>query len=78
MRKLLFTGVLVCLLAAGCAKPYTLGFPGPLPVEKYLVDYEPGIGITVFYPDTEPPTRDAPLVIFSTGWNQPRASRRHA
>ncbi|HOJ34408.1 MAG TPA: hypothetical protein PKY35_13655 [Candidatus Hydrogenedentes bacterium] len=70
--------VLVLLYLAvtylGCYGKYTLGFPGPYPVAGFHTHVAEDQPITVFYPDTDPPLEHCPVVIFSAGFIQPRAS----
>jgi len=67
-------GVLACLTTA-CPEPYTLGFPGPFPTEHYAAHYSAiSPEVTVFVPREGPDVGLHPAVVFSTGWNQPRAS----
>jgi len=77
MRKILrvFLGAALIVGLGGCPSPFTLGFPGELPVKRVFVDDVPGVDpVTIYYPDTDPPQQNAPLVILDTGWNQPRLS----
>ncbi len=71
----------VCIAAAGCGilllgcpGPYRLGFPGPYPERGYHQTFREGLPITIFYPDTDPPMQNLPLIIFNAGFIQPRAS----
>lgn len=71
--------VLVAVASAhalsGCFQPSSLGFPGPYAASAYHETYgEEALPLTVFYPDTDPPRRNLPTVIFTPGFIQPRAS----
>lgn len=62
---------------AGClfpTPPDSLDFPGPYPVRSYFATFRDNIEVTVFYPHTAAPQEGFPVVIFSPGWNQIRAS----
>lgn len=62
-----------CAVAlVGCPPPPVLGFPGPLPIHRWDTTFDNGAPITIYYPDTSPPQKQIPLVIFTAGWNQPR------
>lgn len=67
----------VCLAAlVGCPAPPTpvLGFPGPLPIERWDTTFGNGIPLSIYYPaETGGPT-PRPVVIFSAGWNQMRGA----
>lgn len=67
---ILLTGV--CL--TGCPSPYTLGFPGTYPTNKFETIIDGEQRVTVYYPDTAPRLSNLPIIIFSPGWNQPRGS----
>jgi len=70
--------ILPCVaLLMGCSVSgpvVMLNFPGPHEVKQYLAVFEQPLEVTVFYPDAVPPSSGFPLVIYETGWNQPRAS----
>lgn len=70
-KTLLVAGI---VLLAGCPSPYELGFPGPYPVKGYHSSFDDDLPITVFHPDTDPPMQHLPVIIFNTGFIQPRAS----
>jgi pimeloyl-ACP methyl ester carboxylesterase len=55
--------------------PAALGFPGPC--ETAMIDLRTALKdpeISVYYPVSDPPLAELPVVIFTTGWNQPRIS----
>lgn len=59
----------------GCPTPYEMNFRGPLPARQIYADlpYEGHVvELSVFWPDATPPEEGFPLIVFSTGWNQPR------
>jgi dienelactone hydrolase len=67
--------VALLAFAGGCYAPYDLGFQGPFPMSGYHTVYgEEELPLTIFYPDTDPPMEGLPVVIFSPGFIQPRAS----
>lgn len=76
VRYLLLCSALVvcsaCLVS--CPSKYTLGFPGALPVTMYETSFGDKYPINIFYPDTEPPQTNLPVIIFNTGFNQPRGT----
>lgn len=77
--RILFAGVLGIVAAlCGCTyEPFTYGFPGPHPTKQYFEAFEfqgHNVEFTVYYPDTDPPMTDCPIVIFNAGWNQPRTT----
>ncbi len=76
LKRCLFSCVLFfCfVLFTGCYGNYTLGFPGPYPVTGFHTHVAENEPITVLYPDTEEPLEHLPVVIFSAGFIQPRAS----
>ncbi len=69
-RLLLSLGLLAL---CGCQAEAPLGYPGPGTFTQFEAELEPGVLFTVYLPDGAPGTRH-PVVIFSTGWNQPRIS----
>jgi len=81
MRRLA-TPLILCLIGlTGCPQlptipekgtipPHlTLGFPGPLDFNRFFANVDDTFNVTVFYPATEEPITDAPLVVFNVGWN---------
>jgi dienelactone hydrolase len=75
MRRVCLGAGLCCLVLAlaGCPSKFNLGFPGELPVARVFVDDLDGIDpISIYYPDTDPPMENLPVVILDTGFNQPR------
>lgn len=65
------------IFLAGCPEIIpieSLEFAGPYGTGFYLARPETKLNVSVFYPIAEPPLTDAPLVVFSAGWNQPRTS----
>jgi len=70
---------LLCL-AAGCpVEPLDrLTLPGPYTAVLELVHVDDGwrypLDLSVIYPDADPPEGGWPVILFSTGWNQARAS----
>lgn len=66
---------MAALSLTGCPSPFTLGFPGSYATERLIVDEVPNIDpIAIYYPTSDTPLTDLPLVIIDTGWNQPRLS----
>ena len=53
---------------------FELSFPGELPITWYETEFEKGLPITVYMPDVDAPEEGFPVIIFTPGWNQPRAS----
>lgn len=76
MRKTVLAMTLIAALGlTGCPSPFTLGFPGELTSRRLLVDDPPGIHpIAIYFPESDVPLGEMPLVIIDTGWNQPRLS----
>lgn len=65
----------VALLGCEVNPTYHLGFPGPATVqvmEAATPFYGHDVAFTVYYP--EDLRRPAPLIVFNTGWNQPRST----
>jgi len=61
-------------LAACPPTDFELGFPGELDFTWYETEFEPGRIVSVYMPDAPAPEEGFPVVIFTPGWNQPRAS----
>ncbi len=75
IRTLVVLSCACALLLTACPAPFTLGFPGQLPTKKWNVVFDSKYPeVTIFYPDTPASESPAPVVVFSTGWNQPRGS----
>jgi dienelactone hydrolase len=75
MLRIWLAAAFVLISITGCPTPFVLGFPGEYPVARYFVDDINGVQpVTIYYPDTETPLRNLPVVILNTGWNQPRLS----
>ena len=67
--------LLVCgILLSGCPSSYELGFQGPNEIKAYTTQFGDSWDLTVIYPDCEPPPEGFPVVIFSPGFIQPRAT----
>lgn len=47
----------------------TLGFPGPLEFQRQLVTIDDQFNASVYYPISDEPVVDAPLIVFNVGWN---------
>lgn len=77
MRVKCAVGAVVILTMTGCEVNPTmhLGFPGPATVESFEAStpfHGHEVEFTVYYPtDLKAPV---PLVVFNTGWNQPRST----
>jgi dienelactone hydrolase len=74
--------VSVCALIIGLTgcqfnPSYHHGFPGPWPTEKIEVAtpfYGHDVEFTVYYPVADSVPTPLPLIVFNSGWNQPRST----
>lgn len=67
--------VVCALIGCDVNRSHELGFPGPATVASFeasTVFYEHEVVFTVYYPTDF--GKAAPLIVFNTGWNQPRTT----
>ena len=74
MRKgwLPIVGAVLALSLAGCPESATYDFPGPYRVEQFAFRLSDSSEASVFHPSREHHVEGAPLIVFSSGWNQLR------